>query len=88
MATAVSVLTSLSLAAISTNINVGGGGDYYLISRTLGLEFSGAIGIVLFLAQSVSIAFYAIGFGEAFAAIFTAPPGWMARAAAAAAVVV
>ena len=59
------MLTSISLAAIATNIEVRGGGDYYLISRTLGIEFGGAIGIVLFLAQSVSIAFYAIGFGEA-----------------------
>ena len=65
IATAVSVLTSLSLSAIATNIEVKGGGDYYLISRTLGLEFGGAIGVVLFLAQSVSIAFYAIGFSEA-----------------------
>ncbi|MBW2248931.1 MAG: amino acid permease, partial [Deltaproteobacteria bacterium] len=40
-------------------------GDYYLISRTLGPEFGGAIGLVLFLAQSVSIAFYCIGFAEA-----------------------
>jgi amino acid transporter len=69
IATAVSVLTSISLAAIATNIDVKGGGDYYMISRTLGLEFGGAIGLVLFLAQSVSVAFYAIGFGEATAAI-------------------
>lgn len=69
IATAVSVLTSVSLAAIATNIDVKGGGDYYMISRTLGLEFGGAIGLVLFLAQSVSIAFYAIGFGEAVANI-------------------
>jgi amino acid transporter len=69
IATAVSALTSLSLAAISTNMEVRGGGDYYLISRTLGIEFGGAIGIVLFLAQSVSVAFYAIGFGEAVVAI-------------------
>ena len=74
-ATAVSVLTSISLAAIATNIEVRGGGDYYLISRTLGLEFGGAIGVVLFLAQSISIAFYAIGFGEATAAI----AGWDSR---------
>ncbi len=69
IATAVSLLTSISLAAIATNIEVKGGGDYYLISRTLGMEFGGALGIVLFLAQSVSIAFYAIGFGEGLAAI-------------------
>ena len=65
IATAVSVLTSISLAAIATNIDVGAGGDYYLISRTLGVEYGGAIGIVLFVAQSVSIGFYAIGFAEA-----------------------
>src|SRR6056297_373950 len=67
LANAISVLTSVSLAAIATNMKVKGGGDYYLISRTLGLEFGGAIGIVLFLAQSVSIAFYSIGFGEVLA---------------------
>jgi len=71
LANFISVLTSVSLSAIATNLKVKGGGDYYLISRTLGLEFGGAIGIVLFLAQSVSIAFYCIGFGEAVAALLT-----------------
>ncbi len=75
IATAVSVLTSISLAAIATNIDIKGGGDYYLISRTLGLEFGGAIGVVLFLAQSVSVAFYAIGFAEATASMV----GWDSR---------
>ncbi|MFH1156657.1 MAG: amino acid permease [Pseudomonadota bacterium] len=69
LANLISVLTSFSLAAVATNLRVKRGGDYYLISRTLGLEFGGAIGIVLFLAQSVSIAFYCIGFGEAVAAM-------------------
>jgi len=69
MANAISILTSISLSAIATNLKVKGGGDYYLISRTLGVEFGGAIGIVLFLAQAVSIAFYCIGFGEALAAM-------------------
>ena len=58
LANGISVLTSISLSAIATNIKVKGGGDYYLISRTLGPEFGGALGIVLFLAQSVSIGFY------------------------------
>ena len=65
LANAISVLTSVSLSAIATNIKVRGGGDYYLISRTLGMEFGGSIGIVLFLAQSVSVGFYCIGLGEA-----------------------
>ena len=72
LANGISVLTSLSLSAISTNIRVKIGGVYYLISRTLGLEFGGAIGIVMFLAQSISIAFYCIGFGEVLAVILSA----------------
>ena len=76
IATTVSVLTSMSLAAISTNIEVKAGGDYYLISRTLGLEFGGAIGIVLFVAQSVSVAFYAIGFAESASAVLGLEQPW------------
>lgn len=76
LANAISVLTSISLAAISTNLKVKGGGDYYLISRTLGVQFGGAIGIVLFLAQSVSIAFYCMGFGEAMTEIMAGFP-WL-----------
>jgi amino acid transporter len=74
LANTISILTSLSLSAIATNLRVKGGGDYYVISRTLGPEFGGALGLVLFLAQSVSIAFYCIGFGEALADIV--PAGW------------
>ena len=74
IANCISILTSFSLAAIATNLDVKGGGDYYLISRTLGLEFGGALGLVLFLAQSVSIAFYCIGFGEAVSAFFPGSP--------------
>ena len=69
LANIISVLTSMSLAAIATNLRVKVGGHYYLISRTLGVEFGGAIGIVLFLAMSVSIAFYCIGLGEAIASM-------------------
>ncbi len=64
IANGISILTSLSLSAIATNLKVKGGGDYYLISRTLGVEYGGALGLVLFLAQAVSVAFYAIGFAE------------------------
>jgi amino acid transporter len=69
LATAVSLLTTVSLAAIATNLRVGGGGVYFLISRTLGPAFGGAIGLVLYLAMSVSVAFYAIGLGEAVASV-------------------
>ncbi len=59
-------LTSLSLSAIATNTRVQGGGAYFLISRSLGVEFGGAIGLVFFLAQAISVAMYVIGFSEAF----------------------
>ncbi|MDH3442893.1 MAG: amino acid permease [Deltaproteobacteria bacterium] len=71
LACSISVLTSVSLAAIATNMKVQGGGVYYLISRTLGVEFGGAIGVVLFFAQSISIAFYCMGFAEAVSGILT-----------------
>jgi len=70
LATSVSILTSISLATVATNMKVGGGGEYFLISRTLGIEFGGAVGLVLYVAISVSIAFYAIGFAEALAGAF------------------
>lgn len=75
IANTISVLTSISLAAIATNMKVRAGGDYYLISRTLGFEFGGALGLVLFIAQSVSIGFYCIGFGEVVAGLFAMGSG-------------
>ncbi|GAB5402009.1 MAG: Na-K-Cl cotransporter [Aureliella sp.] len=64
----ITTLTSLSLSAIATNTRVRGGGAYYLISRSLGVEFGGAIGVVFFLAQAISVAMYVIGFTEALVA--------------------
>ena len=63
-------LTTLSLSAIATNTRIKGGGAYYLISRSLGVEFGGAIGFVFYLAQTISVAMYVIGFTEAFVATF------------------
>lgn len=63
----ITTLTSLSLSAIATNARVRGGGVYYIISRSLGVEFGGAIGIVFFLAQAISVAMYVLGFTEALA---------------------
>lgn len=62
---AISLLTGLSLSAIATNMTVRAGGNYYIISRSLGLEIGGAIGIPLFMSQAISVAFYIIGFTEA-----------------------
>jgi amino acid transporter len=64
----ITILTSLSLSAIATNTRVQGGGAYFLISRSLGIEFGGAIGLIFFLAQSISVAMYVVGFSEAYLA--------------------
>ena len=61
----ITLLTTISLSGIATNTRVKGGGAYFLISRSLGVEFGGAIGIVFFLAQAISVALYSLGFAEA-----------------------
>lgn len=61
---AIAGLTGLSLSAISTNDTVGAGGAYYMVSRSLGLEIGGAIGLPLYVAQAIGIAFYLAGFAE------------------------
>lgn len=66
----ITTLTAFSISAIATNTRVKGGGAYFLISRSLGVEFGGAIGVVFFLAQAISVAMYVIGFTEAFLNVF------------------
>jgi solute carrier family 12 (sodium/potassium/chloride transporter), member 2 len=68
----ITLLTGLSISAMATNMRVGGGGAYYMISRTLGLEVGAAIGLPLFLAQALGIAFYIAGFSEIVVSYFPA----------------
>lgn len=70
LGTSITFLTALSIASIATNAPVKAGGAYFLISRSLGLEMGGAIGIPLFLAQAFSVALYIMGFSESMVAIF------------------
>jgi amino acid transporter len=72
IAKSITTLTALSLSAISTNMQVRGGGAYFLISRVLGPDFGGGIGLALFMAQAVSVPFYILGFAEALVRTF--PP--------------
>ncbi|MCP5121470.1 MAG: amino acid permease [Pseudomonadales bacterium] len=60
----ITLLTALSLSSIATNTRVRGGGAYYLISRSLGVEYGGAIGPVFYLALAASVALYVLGFTE------------------------
>ncbi len=65
MASSITFITGLSASAIATNIKVGVGGEYYMISRSLGLEPGGAIGIPLYLCRTLSVTFYSFGLAEA-----------------------
>ena len=57
-----SILTVCSLSAIVSNGNMKGGGSYYMISRCLGPEFGGSIGLLFYSAYAVGTCFYVTGF--------------------------
>ncbi|MBA2662419.1 MAG: hypothetical protein H0U74_09010 [Bradymonadaceae bacterium] len=69
--------TALSLSSITTNIRVGTGGVFSIISQSLGLETGGSIGIPLFLGQALAAALYIYGFSEAWLYIFPGHPQWL-----------
>jgi amino acid transporter len=74
LATSITSITALSASAVATNMRVGVGGEYYIISRSLGLELGGAIGIPLFLCRTLSITFYSFGLAESILAFW--PASW------------
>ncbi|KRZ58376.1 Solute carrier family 12 member 6 [Trichinella nativa] len=54
-------LTSISVSAIATNGVIESGGAYFMISRNLGPEFGGAIGILYYFANAVATSMYLVG---------------------------
>ncbi|KAF9116889.1 hypothetical protein BGX27_008973 [Mortierella sp. AM989] len=60
----ITIFTTMSLSAISTNGTVRGGGVYYLLSRSLGPEFGGSIGLIYFLCTVVGGGMNVLGFVE------------------------
>jgi len=64
LAHVITVTTALSLSALATSMRVGGGGAYWLISRSMGLELGGALGIPLYLSQALSLTLYSFGLAE------------------------
>lgn len=67
IAVSITFSTGLSIAVISTNTPVKSGGAYFLISRALGSAFGSSIGLAFYLAQTLSVPFYLLGFSEAVA---------------------
>ncbi|MEM6519371.1 MAG: Na-K-Cl cotransporter [Cyanobacteria bacterium P01_C01_bin.70] len=72
ISTSITLLTGLSISAIATDQVVRAGGAYYMISRSLGIETGGAVGIPLFFAQALSVALYTLGFAESVVRVFPA----------------
>jgi len=74
LANLITFMTGLSLSALATSMRVGVGGAYFLISRTLGLELGGALGIPLYLSQTLSVTLYAYGLAESMRIIWPDAP--------------
>ncbi|KAF6723996.1 Solute carrier family 12 member 5 [Oryzias melastigma] len=55
------MLTAISMSAIATNGVVPAGGSYYMISRSLGPEFGGAVGLCFFLGTTFAGSMYILG---------------------------
>ncbi|XP_030635305.1 solute carrier family 12 member 6 [Chanos chanos] len=73
------MLTAISMSAIATNGVVPAGGSYFMISRSLGPEFGGAVGLCFYLGTTFAGSMYILGAIEILlmyiapgAAIFTA----------------
>ncbi|XP_067205868.1 solute carrier family 12 member 4 isoform X2 [Linepithema humile] len=57
----VTMLTAISMSAIATNGKVPAGGSYFMISRSLGPEFGGAVGMLFYTGTTLAAAMYIIG---------------------------
>ncbi len=70
----ITATTGFSLSSITTNIRIGAGGAYSVISKSLGLEVAGSVGIPLYLSQALAVSMYIFGFREGWQFIFPHHP--------------
>lgn len=73
----ITLTTALSMSSITTNIRIGAGGAYAIISQSLGLEVGGSLGIPLYISQGLAITMYIFGFREGWLSIFPDHPAFL-----------
>lgn len=66
--------TGLSMSCFTTNIRVGAGGAFSMISQSLGLEVGGSVGIPLYFSQALAVTMYIFGFRAGWLRIFPNHP--------------
>ncbi|TVQ90159.1 MAG: Na-K-Cl cotransporter [Deltaproteobacteria bacterium] len=74
LAFVITAATGLAMSSITTNIRIGAGGAYSIISQSLGLEVGGSVGIPLYLAQALAVTLYIFGFREGWLWVFPGHP--------------
>ena len=70
LAFGITICTGLAMSSITTNIRIGAGGAYAIISQSLGLEVGGSLGIPRYLSQALAITLYIFGFREGWLWVF------------------
>lgn len=73
----ITICTALSMSSITTNIRIGAGGAYAIISQALGLEVGGSLGIPRFVSQGLAVTMYIFGFREGWLMIFPEHPPFL-----------
>jgi len=66
----ITLCTALSMSAITTNIRIGAGGAYAIVSQALGLEVGGSLGIPRYISQGLAVTMYIFGFREGWLGVF------------------
>ena len=77
LAYVITICTGLSMSSITSNIRLGAGGAYAIISQSLGLEVGGSLGIPRYLSQALAITLYIFGFREAWLWVFPGHSGFL-----------
>ncbi|MDX1661644.1 MAG: amino acid permease [Gemmatimonadota bacterium] len=71
---AITALTGLAMSSIVTNIRIGAGGAYAIVSQSLGLEIGGALGIPRYISQALAITMYIFGLRAGWVWVFPEHP--------------